>query len=38
LLVNPFFRRAAPAHLCDWLCGAAGRGLAANVVVAIAHD
>jgi hypothetical protein len=38
LPVNPFSRRVAPAHLCDWLCGAAGRGLAANVVVAIAHD
>src|SRR3954470_4823328 len=35
LLVDPRFRRAA-AHLHGRLTGVAGRGLAANVVVAIA--
>jgi L-ascorbate metabolism protein UlaG (beta-lactamase superfamily) len=38
LLVDPLFGRAATTHLHNRLSGLAGRGLAANIVVAIAHD
>jgi len=38
LLSNPLPGRAATTHLHNRLTGIAGRGLAANVIVAIAHD
>jgi hypothetical protein len=38
LLVDPLLGRAATTHLYNRLTGFAGRGLAVNVVVAIAHD